>query len=867
MTRRLRALFLRLTSLLDKSRGDREFSDELESHLHLQIDDNLRAGMSPDQARRQALITLGGIDSVKEQYRDIRGLPAVETLLQDVRYALRMMRRNPGFTIVVVLTMALGIGANSAIFTIVNGVLLRPLPFPDANRLVSALQSHDTLGLRPATLPDYVEWRDQSTRLEGLAGAWSQAFNVTRVDEPERLVGNAVTTNYFSILGAQPQIGRVFTADDDRNADVVVLSHQLWQRRFGGTRDAIGRSIDLNGRPYMIVGVMPPGFPFIDAAELWTPFVPAPDEGMDRGYPLLSVVGRLRRDATIEDARAELRTIAARAAAAYPNTNTGWGVEVSSLQESLVGSTRRPLVILLGAVACVLLIACVNVAALVLARSAARDHELTVRVALGASRSRLVRQLLTEGVVLSLCGGVAGLALAAASLGPLLAMTTLPRTNEIVMDGSVLLFTLVAAMATGLLSGLAPALTTSRPDLQTSLSVRGSTASGANRLRPALVAVEIAAAVVLLAGAGLLMRSFNRLQQVETGFSGERVLTLRFFLPDIDYPNTRRVQLFQQMIERVSALPGVERAAAVSALPFSGASAGAVFQIPGRPAAPGEALSADFLVATPDYFRTMGIPLFTGRDFTDEDRADSRFVAIVNRSMADRFFPGEDPIGQSVRVLGPQPRTIVGVVQDVRERTLDRRPEPHIYVPHTQRPAGGMFLAVRARAGDPAQLAATVRAEVRALDPNLPIGGVRTWAEFLGETLAAPRFNLVLLTMFAGTALLLSIVGVYGVLSYLVAQRTKEIGIRMALGAASRDVLALIVRQGLRPVAVGLLAGIPTALVATRALQTMLFEVEPADPLTFAATAFLLVGAALAATLVPARRATRVEPMVALRQE
>jgi putative ABC transport system permease protein len=866
--RQLRAILLRLTGLFDKSRGDREFSEELESHLQLQIDDNLRAGMMPDEARRQALIALGGIDSATEQYRDIRGLPVVETILQDVRYALRMMRRNPGFTIVVVLTMALGIGANSAIFTIINGVLLRRLPFPDTDRLISSAPRHDTFGLRPATWPDYVDWRDQSTRLEGLAGAWSQAFNVTRVDEPERLAGNAVTTNYFSILGARPQIGRVFTADDDRNADVVVLSHQLWQRRFGGARDAIGRSIDLNGRPYVIVGVMPPGFPFIDAAELWTPFVPAPEEGMDRGYPLLSVVGRLRRDATIADARAELTAIAARAAAAYPNTNTGWGVEVSSLQESLVGSTRRPLVILLGAVVCVLLIACVNVAALVLARSAARDHELTVRAALGASRSRLVRQLLTEGVVLSLCGGVAGLGLAAASLEPLLAMTTLPRTNEIVIDGSVLLFTLAAAMATGLLSGLAPALTTSRPDLQASLSVRGSTASGSNRLRPALVAAEIAAAVVLLAGAGLLIRSFDRLQQVETGFSGERVLTMRFFLPDIDYPNARRVQLFQQMIERVSALPGVERAAAVSALPFAGASAGAVFQIPGRPpAAPGEALSADFLVATPDYFGTMGIPLFRGRDFTDADRSDSQFVAIVNRSMADRFFPGEDPIGRSVEVLGPRPRTIVGVVQDVRERTLDRRPEPHIYVPHTQRPAGGMFLAVRARAGDPAGLAATVRAEVRALDPNLPIGGAQTWAELLGETLAARRFSLVLLTMFAGTALVLSIVGVYGVLSFMVSQRTREIGIRMALGAASRDVLALIVRQGLQPVVVGLLAGIPIALVATRALQTMLFEVQPNDPLTFAATALLLVGAALAATLVPARRAARVEPMVALRQE
>ena len=637
--RRLRAAFLRMMSLFGRRHDDRDFADELEAHLEMHVEDNVRGGMPPGEARRQALLELGGVDAAKEAHRDRRSVPFVEQAIQDVRYALRMMRRSPGFTVVVIVTMALGIGANSAMFTVINGVLLRRLPFPESDRLISVATVHQTLGPRPATWPDYLEWRDQATQIDGLAAAWGQAFNLSGGGEPERLTGSAVTTNYFAVLGVAAQVGRAFTSADPRNT--VVISDQLWRRRFGGDPDVIGRSIDLTGVSHTVIGVMPPisliGLP----VELWVPIVT--EAGMDRGYPVFSVIGRLKPLSTLETARAELASIAARQAAEYPNTNKAVTTEVISLQERMVGSIRRLLLILLGAVACVLMIACVNVAALVLARSAARDHELSVRSALGASRSRIVRQLVTESVVLSMCGGAAGLVLATVALKPLLALAPMPRIDEITIDGPVLFFTLAAALLSGLLAGLAPALTASPSRLQGSLSPRGVTTSSFRRgLRPALVALQIAAAVVLLCGAGLLMHSFYRVQQVDTGFSGDRLLTLRFFLPDNSYPGERRVNFFRQLIENISRLPDVESAAAVSAIPFGGASASAVFRIPGRtPAAPGEPLMADFQAATPGYFRTAGIPLLRGRDFDLADGTSSQFVAVVNRTMAERFFPAK----------------------------------------------------------------------------------------------------------------------------------------------------------------------------------------------------------------------------------
>jgi putative ABC transport system permease protein len=865
--RRLRSFLFRLADLFGRAGRDRDLAAELDSHLQLHIDDNLRAGMTPSEARRNARMTLGGLEQTKERYRDRRGFPAVGTLGQDVRYGARILRRNPGFTVAAVTTMALGIGANSAMFTVINVVLLRPLPYPDSDRLVSAVQFHAKSGPEWTTWPDYMDWRDQPTGLQRLGGAWQVTYNLTGIDEPERLSGAAVTASLFPVLGVAPSLGRVFSERPDEDPLSVVLAHSVWRRRFAADDNVIGRTIDLNGRPHTVIGVMPDGFAFPPQTELWVPFDPSAP-GLDRGYHLLNVVGRLKAGATIDQVRGELGAVAARSAREFPATNRDWGVQVSSLLDGAVGSTRPALLILAAAVGCVLLIACANVAALLMSRAAVRSYELTLRAALGASRGRIARQLLTESLMLAICGGAAGLALAAAAVNPLLALTTLPRSAEVSLDPTVLLFTLLVSVITGVGFGLAPALMLSRSAQSPTPGIRVSVPTGS--LRPALVALEVALSVVLLVGAGLLIRSFHRLQQVEPGFSADRMITMRFFLPRAAYPVDRAIRHYQQMIERVSGLPDVDAAAVVSHFPFSGLSAGAAFRIPGRPpaaAGDGVNLNAEFRSASPGYFRAMGIPLLMGRDFSEADAADAPLVAIVNRAMADRFFPGQNPLDQSVQILGPKPRRIVGIVQNVRHRGLDSALDPEIYVPHPQQPLGGMFLAVRARSGDPARLVGAVRAEVRALDRNLPISSIRTSGDLLGDTLSRRRFILVLLTIFAASALALSIIGVYGVLSFAVAQRTREIGIRMALGAASRDVLRLTLGQGMRPVLGGLLIGIVAALAATRVLTGMLYEIGPTDPPTLAGVVVLLLGAALAATLIPARRAARVDPMVTLRHE
>jgi len=859
----LRRFVRRLVNVCRPERAEPDLAREIDAHLALLEDEFQRRGLAPEDARLAARRAFGGVEQAKELQRDARSFRWLNDARQDVRYALRLLRRAPGFTAVAVLTLALGIGANSAVFTVVHAVLIRPLPYPQPDRLVGILQQHTSFGPDFATWPDYTEWRDKSVSLESLGGAWSRVYNLTGIDEPERLAGAAVTPTLFTTLGAAPHLGGTFNPDGTGNPRTVVLSHRLWQRRFGRATDVIGRTISLNGVSHTIVGVMPPGFAFPEAAELWVPFVP--ETGMTRGYHLLQVVGRLRRDATVSSARAELETMAAASAAVYPE-NKQWGAHVSSLLDYTVGSTSRSLLILAGAAGCVLLIACANVAGLLTSRALARRQEMSVRAALGAGRARIIRQLLTESLLLSVAGGAAGLVLAAWAIPRLLALTTLPRAADVALDATVFTVTLLASLCTGLVFGLAPAVTASRTTVSASTRGRGSAPVG--WMRPALLVVELAVAVVLLAGAGLLLRSFYNLHQVETGVSVDRVLTARFFLPRASYPVERCVALYEQMIERVGALPDVESAAAVSVFPFAGVSANVVFTTPARPpSAPGEFLTANFSSATPGYFRAMGIPLVAGRGFEAADHAGAPFVVVVNRAMADRYFPGQNPIGQIVRILGPKPRTIVGVIPDLRQRALQIPSEPEIYAPHSQFPAGGMFLVVRSRTDRPERLAASVRAAVRSVDRDLPIASVRTGAELVGETLSARRLSLVLLSVFAAVALALSAIGVYGVLSFTVSQQTREIGIRMALGAARRDVLALTVWKGLWPVAAGLAVGIGAALGTTRVLTTMLFEVQPSDPLTIAGVASLLLTAAFLAVLVPARRAARVDPLIALRSE
>ena len=860
---RLRRFVRRLVNAGWSDRAEHELSREIAAHLAQLEDQFQRRGMSIEDARVAARRAFGGVEQAKELQRDARSFRWLIDVRQDVRYALRMLRRAPGFTAVAALTVALGIGANSAIFTVVHAVLLRPLPYPEPGRLVGIVQYHKVTGPEVVALPDYLEWRDRSRSVESLGAAWTRVFNVTGVDEPERLTGAAATETLFVTLGVAPQIGTTFNPDGQGDPGTVVLSDRLWQRRFGGARDVVGRKVSLNGVLHTVIGVMPPGFAWPEAAELWVPFVAGP--GMDRGYHMLQVVGRLRRTATMSAARAELATIAATSAAMYPE-NKDWGVQVASLLEYTVGSTGRSLLILAGAAACVLLIACANVAGLLTSRALTRRQEMSMRSALGASRARIIRQLLTESLVLSVLGGAIGLILAAWTIPWLLRLTILPRGGDVALNLTVFAVTLLASVCTGLLFGLAPAVTASRGSLPAAMTVRGSAATG--WMRPALLVIELAAAVVLLTGAGLLLRSFHNLQEVQTGVSVTRLLTARFFLPRASYPVERCVALYQQVIERVRALPDVETAAAVSVFPFSGTSANVVFTIPARPpAAPGDFLTANFSAATPGYFRAMGIPLVAGRGIEDGDHADAPFVAVVNRAMAERYFPDTDPIGQVIRIYGPKPRMIVGVIPNLRQRALHIPEEPEVYVPHGQTPLGGMFLVVRARSDRPERLAASVREAVRSTDRDLPIASIRTGAQIIDDTLSSRRLSLVLLSVFAAVALVLSVIGVYGVLSFTVSQQTKEIGIRMALGAAARDVLGLMLWKGLWPVVIGLTVGIGAAIGATRVLATMLFEVHPSDPLTIAGVALVLLTAAFAAVLVPARRAARVDPLIAVRSE
>jgi len=859
-----RRLVLRLVHAFWPARGESDLAREIAAHLAILEDEFRRRGLTPEEARLAARRAFGGVEQAKENQREARSFRWLSDARQDIQYASRMLRWAPGFTIAAVLTLALGIGANTAIFTVVHAVMLRPLPFPDPNRLVGIVQQHKSFGVDIVTWPDYVDWRDTARSFASLAGAWNRVYNLTGIDEPERLAGAAVTPNLFSTLGIVPQLGTLFNADGSTDPQTVLLSDRLWKRRFAASADVIGRTIALNGASHTVIGVMPPGFAWPDAVELWVPFVHEP--GMNSGYHLLQVIGRLAPGTTLAASQAELTTIAAAAAAARPATNKDWGVQVASLLDYTVGPSSRPLLILAGAAACVLLIACANVAGLLMSRALSRRREISMRTALGASRSRIIRQVVTESLVLAALGGVCGLALADWAMPSLLSLSTLPRVSGIALDAPMFLIALTASGVAGLLFGLLPALATSRSSVSTAVRTRD--AAPIAWFRGALLVVEIAASVVLLAGAGLLIRSFDKLQTVETGLNVDRVLTARFFLPRASYPVERCVSLYQQMIERVTTLPDVAEAAAVSVFPFSGASANVVFTIPDRPPAePGNVLTANFSAATAGYFRAMGIPLGAGRGFEATDRATAPFVAVVNQAMADRYFPGQNPMGRFVQILGPTPREIVGVIPNLRQRALNLPPEPEIYVPHPQFPTGGMFLVVRTKHDGPERVAADVRTAVRSLDRDIPIASVRTGAELINQTTSSRRQSLVLLSVFAALALVLSVFGVYAVLSFTVSQQTSEIGIRMALGAAPSDVLAMMLKKGLLPVVIGLLCGMGIVLASARVLSQMLFDVRPSDPLTLSAVGLLLFAAASTAVVVPARRATQVDPLLALRCE
>ncbi len=811
------------------------------------------------------------------------------TLWKDLQYAARVLWKSPGFTAVAVIAVALGVGANTAIFSVVNAVLLKPLDYRDPHQLVLINHNYPKIDLKASvSAPGFNYYHENAKSFADMAAVTSWSVNLTGEGEPERLQGGAVTFNLFSVLGAEAAAGRTFTPEEAQagNNKVVVLSDAFWRRRFPDT-EVVGKTLMLNGEPYLVVGRMQPNMQFGrewlgQTPDLWSPiaFTPQqldPNSGLTNEY--LSVVARLKPDVKAEQAQAELDTIAADLRRQYmPGADAGnWGLLITRFDEFVVGNIRAPLLFLLGVVALVLLIACANVANLMLARAAVRQKEIAVRTALGASRWRVVRQLLTESVLLSLAGGAVGLLLAMWGVDLLLKLNEnrIPRATEIRLDSRVLLFTLGVSVVTGIVFGLAPAFQTSTANLHDTLKEGGRSGQlGVRRgLRNVLVVFEMAVAVIVLVSAGLLIRSFMQLQQVNPGFQPAGVLSMLVSLPMNKYKEgAQRVAFERQLLEEVRGLSGVKSAATITSLPMSGWNQSGSFRIEGRQVAPGEsAPHGDRWMASDDYFQTMGIPLVKGRYFDARDTADSPGIAIVSEGLARKYWPGEDPVGKRITFEGgqqqPRFREIVGVVGQIRNERLEGESRGQYYVPYAQRPNGGdLFLVVRAD-GDPAALAPLVRSRIASVDKDLPVYKVSTMEKLVSDSLTQRRFLMLLFAVFAALALALAVVGLYGVMSYGVAQRTHEMGLRMALGAQGRDVLRMVVGQGMGLVAIGLGVGLGLAFALTRLMSSLLYGVSAADPLTYAGIALLLSLVALVASYIPARRATKVDPMVALRYE
>ncbi len=930
---------LRLRSLFRKKRVERELSDELRFHLEKLIQENVGRGMTAEEARYAALRELGGVEQIKEQCRDMRRVNYIENFVQDVRYGLRMLAKNPGFTAVAVLTLALGIGANTAIFTVVNTVLLRPLPYPHSDRIVWVTQEIRTMHAEIAGGPDYLDWRDQNRSFERMAAYQEQgSVNLTGSARPERVSAAQVSASFFSTLGLEPIFGRSISEDEDRpgGQKVAVITSGFWRRYFASNPHVLGHTINLDGSPYTVVGVMPASFRFPGNSriELLLPLaLDAQRERLRMQMTIVRVIGLLKAGVTLAQARADLAAISGRnrpesgavgpMPAASPSEATGapapsgpqmvimaapesghepaprppgTGGETEQiggsgpvrmmpsielklipLHDELVGSLRPALLILLGAVTLVLLIACANVANLLLARSSVRSREIAIRAALGAGRWRLFRQLLAESVLLGVCGGVLGLIFAFWGVGAVVALTPtsvvgdLFRLVKVGVDASVLGFALLTSVLTGIIFGLAPAVITTKPDLNESLKegARASTVSlHRSRLRSALVVVELSLALVLFAGAGLLIKSFVRLLLVDPGFQPERVLTLAINLTESKYATgSQQAAFFKQLVERVQSLPGVQVAGLSDSLPFADYSVMITGLNPeGRvPQSPGTDPVVPVLSISPNYFRALGMRMLGGRPFSESDTAAAPKVAVVNETLARHFWPNQDPVGRRL-TGGPNLLTVAGVVADTHHNGLAEKAEPELYLPFLQSPQSGMNLAIRT-AADPTSIVNAVRAQVAASDPEQPVYDVTTMEQRLAESLSPRRFNMLLLSAFALLALVLAGVGIYGVMSYSVVQRTHEIGIRTALGARREDMLKLVVGQGFKLTLVGLGIGIAGALAMTRFLASLLYGVKPSDPLTFIAVSLILTATALLACYIPARRATKVDPMVALRYE
>jgi putative ABC transport system permease protein len=807
----------------------------------------------------------------------------METLIKDIRYGARMLVRNPSFTIVSVIALALGIGANVAIFSVVNGVLLQPLPFAEPDRLMMVRETKIPQFPEFSVSPgNFLEWKKQNTVFERLVAFSGSSMNLIGTENPERLNGLKVTEGFFAMLGFQPQLGRDFLPEEDQPGrnNLVILSHRLWQRRFGSDPKILNQAITLSGQSYTVIGVMPPTFRFgggEEGIDLWTPMAFTAKDAQNHGGHFVAAIGKLKPGVSPDQASSEMSTIAGRLAEQFPGANTGWNVKIIPLLEYSVRTIKPALLVLLVTVAFVLLIACANVANLLLARAAGRQREIATRTALGAGRWRIIRQLLTESMLLSLAGGAVGLLLAKWGTDVLLTLvpSNLPRMSNVSIDGRALAFTATITFLTALIFGLVPALQASKPNLNETMkdAGRGSTEGGRRKLiRSTLVVLEVASALVLLVGAGLLIKSFWRLQKVDPGFNPDNALTAWVSLPTNKYAEApRRVLFFQQLIEHVSALPGVQAAGAAHVVPMTGNDYVLSFQIDGRPPLPpGASQSTNYYSVSANYFKAMGIPLRRGRVFTEQDTEDSPPVAVINETMVQKIFPNEDPIGKRItfddRDKNPEWFEIVGIVGDVKQYGLDQPTTMQTYEPYTQQPPQFMTLVVRS-VNDPANLSAAIRSEVLKLDKEQPTNYIKTLNEYFAISIAQQRFSVVLLGIFAALALVLAAVGIYGVLSYAVTQRTHEIGIRMALGAGRRDVFRLVVGRGMLLSVIGVLGGLVGAFALTRLMASLLFGVTPTDAVTFASVAAVLLGVALLACYIPARRAMKVDPLVALRYE
>jgi len=858
---------------LKRKPGD-DLDRELRAHLELEAEESGNG----DEARHSARRAFGNLTAVKEAIHEMSRWNLIEQLSQDLRYGGRLLRRSPGFTAVAVLTLALGVGANTAIFSVVNAVLLRPLPFREPDRLVRIWETSPQGFDRNVVNPfNFLAWRERTHSFAQMAAIDNLPANITGNGNPLVAGGMRVSPTFFSILGVSPLMGRAFVPGDEipGHEHSVIFSYAFWQSRYGGDRNTLGRKIILNGEPTDVVGILPPGFHFPGwQADLYSP-MPMDRMEAHRNGRYLSTIARLKPGVSLAEARQDVGSVARQLSREWPQMDKGWNATVVPFLEDVTAKVRLPLLVLLAAVALVLLIACANVANLLLMRASGRMREIALRAALGAGRRRILQQLLSESLLLALAGWAGGLAVGYWGLRGLLALipesVALPRVESIRLDSGVLLFALGISLVTAILFGLAPALQVSRPRLQSALQ-RGSprTGVGGSRVfRRAFVVAEIALALLLLAGAGLLMRSFARLTSVDAGFSTEHLLTMNMFTSPAKYSDdAKRSEYVERVLDAVRNVPGVRVAGSIHFLPLTGLVSGSCFAPAPGPQPDASSPDADFLVITPGYFEAMRTPILRGRDFTAADNLKRPSVLIVNHAFAAKYFAGQDPIGRKLNVCWTvsNPVEIVGVVADARQTELREAPHPTIFLVNAQAPMYFAHLVVRVR-DHPRHMTHAIEAAIHSVDADQAVSEVQTMDDVFSDSVARPRFQLVLLLIFAGIAVLLATIGVYGVVSYSVSQRTQEIGIRVALGASSGDVSRLVLREGLLLGGLGVAVGLAAALVSTRVLTSLLFEVKPTDPLTLGAAGGLLLLVALAATLWPARRATAVDATVALRYE